>query len=37
MHRIVISDELEASGVERLRQAGAEVVELEDRKRGCPR
>ena len=32
MHRIVISDELEASGVERLRQAGAEVVELEDRK-----
>jgi D-3-phosphoglycerate dehydrogenase len=33
MHRIVISDELEASGVERLRQAGAEVVELEDRKR----
>jgi D-3-phosphoglycerate dehydrogenase len=33
MHRILISDELEASGVERLRQAGAEVVELEDRKR----
>jgi D-3-phosphoglycerate dehydrogenase len=32
MHRIVISDELEASGVERLRQAGAEVIELEDRK-----
>jgi len=33
MHRIVISDELEASGVERLRQAGADVVELQDRKR----
>ena len=32
MHRIVISDELEASGVERLRQAGADVVELADRK-----
>jgi D-3-phosphoglycerate dehydrogenase len=33
MHRIVISDELEPSGVERLRQAGAEVVELDDRKK----
>jgi D-3-phosphoglycerate dehydrogenase len=33
MHRIVISDELEPSGVERLRAAGAEVVELDDRKR----
>ena len=32
MHRIVISDELEPSGVARLRQSGAEVVELDDRK-----
>lgn len=33
MYRIVISDPLERSGVERLRQSGAEVLELEDRAR----
>ncbi len=31
MHRIVVSDPLQQSGVEHLRAAGAEVVELEDR------
>ena len=33
MYRIVISDPLESSGVERLREAGAEVLELQDRER----
>ena len=33
MHRIVVSDPLQQSGIEHLRAAGAEVVELEDREK----